>query len=151
MLRGLLGRVNGDRLELVRDLLGNKEDGRVKLFVTAMALRWRRDNRDLFSTGAYLPLETTGPKHEHIFAFARRQAGRTALIAVPRLLTRLSAAPDAVPLGPECWGETRLVVPEDGPARYRNLFTGEKLNRAAEGLSAAAVFAAFPVALLVED
>jgi (1->4)-alpha-D-glucan 1-alpha-D-glucosylmutase len=156
MLRELLGRLEGDasaRLEVARELLRTKEDGRVKMFVTALALRCRRDNRGLFSTGDYLPLEATGLHHEHVFAFARHHASRTAIVAVPRLVARLAAAPDGLPLGPRVWGETRLTLPESCSGPHRNLFTGELLTPTVQGgspgLPLGEVFGGFPVALLL--
>ena len=48
-----------DRSALARELLGAKEDGRVKLYVTWQALTCRREYRGLFSVGEYMPIEVT--------------------------------------------------------------------------------------------
>jgi (1->4)-alpha-D-glucan 1-alpha-D-glucosylmutase len=58
---------------MARELASAKEDGRVKLYVSHRALRYRKEHPALFATGEYLPLETSGPRQEHVFAFARRQ------------------------------------------------------------------------------
>src|SRR5262249_55510889 len=47
---------HGDRTTLVRQFLANPRDGRIKLYLTSRALRFRRDHQDLFATGNYLPL-----------------------------------------------------------------------------------------------
>src|SRR5574337_2169694 len=51
MLKSLKERIaepDGDLAGLARELLKSKEDGRIKLFVTWMALNYRRDHRALF-------------------------------------------------------------------------------------------------------
>jgi (1->4)-alpha-D-glucan 1-alpha-D-glucosylmutase len=61
-----------------------------------------------------------------------------------------------LPLGPEVWLDTVLLLPGIGTGqRWRNLFTGEVLtatSRQGQGcLRLADVFAHFPVALLLEE
>ena len=89
------------------------------------ALRCRRDYPGLFAEGAYLPAEPApGPvRREHVCAFVRRAAGRWALAAVPRLLTRLLPRAGASPLGPDVWQDSALLVPGLRPGRRcRNVF-----------------------------
>jgi len=144
----------GDLREFARDLVATKEDGRIKLYVTERVLRCRRDHPGLFSSGDYLPISTGGAKAGHLFAFARRAGGRCALVAVPRLMTRL--APDVArpPLGEAIWEDTWLDVSDmDLASRWCNAFTGEILAPSdREGkrcVTAAEVFAHFPVALFL--
>ena len=148
-------RVAGPNLiDLARDLLRSKEDGRIKLYVTHRTLTYRREHADLFRVGAYLPLETGGPKHRHVCAFARQHEQRTLLVVAPRFLTRLIPDPGALPLGPRVWEDSWLTLPAGGSAnhRYRNLFTGESVAAMRqEGrtvLALGEVFANFPLALL---
>ncbi|HJT77308.1 MAG TPA: malto-oligosyltrehalose synthase, partial [Gemmataceae bacterium] len=146
---------DGDRRELARGLVAAKEDGRVKLYVTYQALHCRRDHPGLFSAGEYLPLNATGARAEHLFAFARRAGEQWAVVAVPRLLTRLVPDVGRPPLGAEVWQDTRLLLPGVDPgARWRNFFTGEGLAAAEQqglSLAAADIFAHFPVALLLGE
>ena len=159
MLRALQVRTaeaGPDRRELARDLTHAKQDGRIKLYVTAQALRCRRDHPGLFSTGDYLPAETTGARRDHVFGFSRRLGDRQAIVAVPRLLTRLVPAPEGLPLGAEVWQDTRLLLPDGEPKpSWHNLFTGETLtcvdSEEQPALSLAEVFADFPVALLLSQ
>ena len=97
-----------------------------------------------------------GSRADHLFAFARRSGETVAIVAVPRLFTRLIADADQVPLGKSVWQDTRLLQPaEIAHSEWRNLFTGERF--AASGcdgqlsLPAAAVFADFPVAVLLSE
>ena len=144
----------GDQRELARDLVATKEDGRIKLYVTARVLHCRRDHPGLLSAGEYLPLSAEGAKAGHLFAFARRTGEDCAAVAVPRLVARLAAdTAGQLPLTEAVWQDTRLVLSELDPGlRWRNIFTGEVLVPAErEGqlsLTAAEVFAHFPVALL---
>jgi (1->4)-alpha-D-glucan 1-alpha-D-glucosylmutase len=154
MLDGLktaAGAGDGRLAEFARGLALTPEDGRVKMYVTWRALRARRDNPGLFTTGEYLPAEVVGSRRDHVCAFARRHEGRLAVAAAPRLMTRLVPEAGGPPLGAAVWGDTRLLLPGVEPGRrLRNLFTGEELT-AGEGASvpAAEVFANFPVALLM--
>jgi (1->4)-alpha-D-glucan 1-alpha-D-glucosylmutase len=134
--RGMLGELT--RGVNVRDLLASTDDGRVKLFVTARLLHARRSHPGLFSAGEYLPLEATGPRRDNVFAFIRRSGGRSAVVAVPRLVTRIARHAKS--------DNGRLVV-RGGP-HFRNLFTGETVEAGPEGIALSEVFKQFPVAVL---
>jgi (1->4)-alpha-D-glucan 1-alpha-D-glucosylmutase len=122
------------------ELLRRKEDGRVKLYVTWKALTARRERAGLFSEGEYLPAEITGARRDNVFAFARRRGGRVAVVAVPRLVTGLGGG----------WGDTRIELPLS-PPRLRDVLTGRSVEPDGSTLSAATLFASFPVALLVSE
>jgi (1->4)-alpha-D-glucan 1-alpha-D-glucosylmutase len=138
---------------LARELVQTKEDGRIKLYVTYRALSYRRERKDLFAEGSYIPLEGVGNKKEHICAFARKRGNQTVIVVVPRLLTRLTLNSEEPPLGKEVWEGSCLVLLEEEVSRgYRNIFTGETVETTPwerkAGLPLEAVFASFPVALL---
>jgi (1->4)-alpha-D-glucan 1-alpha-D-glucosylmutase len=140
---------------LARGLVAAKEDGRVKLYVTYRGLHCRGDHPGLFSAGEYLPLMGSGAKAEHLLAFVRRAGKTWAVVAVPRLVTRLVADTSRPPLGAEVWQDTRLHLPGVDPGlRWHNVFTGETLAAAEQqglSLAAADIFAHFPVALLLGE
>jgi (1->4)-alpha-D-glucan 1-alpha-D-glucosylmutase len=138
---------------LARELLANREDGRVKLYVVYCLLSYRRQYPDLFRNGAYLPLAAGGERQPHVCAFARQDEQQTLVVIVPRLLTRLIPDPQVLPLGPEVWANTRVTLPRDGVAHhYRNLFTGKSVAVSDQGgVALSDVFAAFPVAVLISD
>jgi len=140
--------------EFARQLAASKEDGRVKLYVTWRALHARRDHPGLFTTGEYLPADVVGSRHDHVCAFVRRREGGVAVAAAPRLMTRLVPKAGELPLGAAVWEDTRLLLPGVEPGRrLRNVFTGEEVTvDEQEGkatVAAAALFAHFPVALLL--
>jgi (1->4)-alpha-D-glucan 1-alpha-D-glucosylmutase len=145
---------------LARELAANPRDPRLKLFVTWRTLQFRRLHADLFAHGEYLPLTVEGAAAKHLCAFARRwtppggEHPRIALVAVPRWIAQLmkSAAdipPTSPPLGPAIWRDTRLDIKDLGPFSPINLFTGQACAVQDARLPAAAIFADFPVAVLV--
>jgi len=139
-------------LPLVEELLAGWKDGRIKLFLLSRALSFRKERRDLFLSGEYLPLPASGGIKEHVLAFARKYESAWAVAAVPRLVTRLSP-PGEFPLGQKAWGaRSGLVLPEGAPDAWCNVFTGEELRasggRGKKTLPLHSVFRHFPVALL---
>jgi (1->4)-alpha-D-glucan 1-alpha-D-glucosylmutase len=139
-------------LKLVRELLHEWEDGMIKLYLTCKALGCRRENRELFERGEYVPLEVTGDRARNICAFARRMSGKGVVVVAPRFMATLIPEPDKVPCGEEVWGGSFLVLPEGSGAKYRNVLTGEVVT-VGDGsgrpvLSLAKLFADVPVAFL---
>ena len=151
LLEDLERKTGADRPALLRELLAAWPDGRIKLYLTAAALTFRRDREALFACGDYLPLVAGGETREHVVAFARRRGPAWAVAAVPRLAAARTAG-GRFPLGAEAWRGSALALPQDAPARWRNALTGEVVETAAAtggpSLSLAAAFRAFPVALL---
>jgi (1->4)-alpha-D-glucan 1-alpha-D-glucosylmutase len=151
LLRALGRRKPGRRL--AADLLAAKADGRIKLYLTARALAFRRDHPALFARGEYVPLASAGARTEHVVAFARRDEEDEVIVAVPRLVVGLTGKELVEPIGPEIWGETRLVLPDvEAGRRYQDVFSGltVKTKAAQEGavLALAEVFGVWPFALL---
>jgi (1->4)-alpha-D-glucan 1-alpha-D-glucosylmutase len=135
----------------VAELLAHWPDGRIKLYVTARVLAFRRAHPDLFARGAYLPLACSGRKRNAVVAFARHTPGDWAVTVVPRHTARLTTA-GRLPLGESVWATTSLVLPPDAPTRWVNVLTGEELRALGSGrkrtLRLAAIFAHAPIALL---
>jgi (1->4)-alpha-D-glucan 1-alpha-D-glucosylmutase len=120
-----------------KTLVGHLDDGRAKLRVTTIALRCRRDHPGLFSRGEYIPIQSSGAMAENVFAFARRDAGWIAIVAIPRLVHAVSGHP---------WKDTQLNLPAHlRSVRFQNLFTGENTMPTSVGK----LFEEFPVALLL--
>ena len=148
LLSQLERKSEGDQSEFCAELLTNYQDGRIKLWTTLQALRFRRDHRELFQVGHYTPLHATGPKGDHLVAFAREHQNRVAIIAVPRLSYVLAGGAVAAPLG-EIWACTELHVPSRTSEFVENIFTGERVRvTAGRTLLCRELFAHFPVALL---
>jgi len=135
------------------DVLESRRDGRVKLFVVHRALAARAAMREVYDRGDYLPLQTTGPRSECLFAFARVAPEGVAITCVPRLVASLTPDAAAPPLGRSVWADTRIVLPDPLAGRtFRNVFTGDcmkpEVAGASQAIAAAALFERFPVAVL---
>ncbi|MBI3263751.1 MAG: malto-oligosyltrehalose synthase [Acidobacteria bacterium] len=145
-----------DRLGAIQDMLEQWTDGRIKLFITAACLRWRRLRSDLFATGDYLPLdsETVDTAPAGIVTFCRRSSTAVVLVAVPRFCALLSSGLGRFPVGPEVWRTARILLPPDlAGARFVNLFTREAVQplhyREEWSLMVSDVLRTCPVAWLV--
>ena len=138
---------SNDLVGLCQQLLGNYQDGRIKLWVTMQALNFRREHQELFQSGKYVPLYANRGKEEHVVAFARVRHGEAAIVAAPRLSYTLMKGNAEPPLA-EAWSDSELVLPpEVRGARWHNIFTGEVLNVAEGAPLCREIFAHFPVAL----
>ncbi len=121
-------------------------DGRIKLHVTAAALRFRRGRAALFSEGEYIPVEVSGARAECAFAFARRLHDEWCLVVAPRLTTRL-AQPGELPVAAS-WGDAALRLPAGAPSVWRDALGGGG-GAAQDGmLSLRQLLAELPLALL---
>ncbi|HKA06860.1 MAG TPA: malto-oligosyltrehalose synthase [Gemmataceae bacterium] len=133
---------------LTRELVEQIEGGRIKLYVTAQSLRFRRERGGLFARGDYVPLEASGPRAGHAFCFLRILGESFALVLVPRLIASLVLVPGSPPLGEDVWGNTVVPLPEPfGSLRWTNRLTGYTIEPQNK-LPVARVLGHFPVALL---
>ncbi|QMS87460.1 malto-oligosyltrehalose synthase [Nostoc edaphicum CCNP1411] len=136
-----------DILSLIQELLNQKTDGKIKLFLTAQLLQARTNYVSLFQDGDYLPLEVQGASANHIIAFARREGNQTAIAIAPRFLTSL-IQPGDNPLGESVWQDTHLQLPPGTSHTWKNIITQQPLHTT-ETLSIATALTHFPVALLI--
>lgn len=120
-------------------------DGRIKLLLTAAALRFRARYRQVFTEGAYVPLHADGPKAAHVFAFARVHDDDACITVLPRWTTRLSET-GALPVDPAVWEGTTLAIPDTLSRPWQNVLTGESLP-ADEALQLTQLFATIPYCL----
>ena len=132
--------------DLCHNLLQHCRDGRIKLWVTARALNFRRDHKELFQRGDYRGLHVTRGREEHVVAFVRSLGEQAAITVVPRFAYTLMKGKEEPPLG-LFWGDSELVLPPElvGRSIY-NIFTGERFEVGASILCRE-IFARFPVAL----
>jgi (1->4)-alpha-D-glucan 1-alpha-D-glucosylmutase len=129
-------------------LLDRWQDGRIKLFITACGLRFRRAHSDLMLSGGYTALDPQGPAAAHIVAFSRHDDTGTLVAVVPRLTTRLVAADRPLPLGEPAWGTTIVPLLPVPAGVYRHVITGEAVDAPGARLRVADALRTCPVALL---
>ncbi len=120
----------------------NWRDGRIKMFVMLRLLALRNQYPDVFTDGAYEPLEVSGPHAEPVCAFMRHTADTRVVVAVARHLGALTPVEATLP-PPSAWGETRIALPPDWSGR-------DVLTGALHGgdVAAAALFAQLPLAVI---
>ncbi|MFO1324405.1 MAG: malto-oligosyltrehalose synthase [Burkholderiales bacterium] len=120
-----------------------------KLWLTYRMLQHRAMHPELLATGDYLPLRTTGPRAEHVVAFARRHRDSCAIVVAGRLFASLGLEPGTLPLGRATWGDTAV---DAGflPARatVTNVLTGQCVEVREGRLAMADAFDRFPGSLL---
>lgn len=138
--------------ELSRDIVADKDNGMIKLYLIYKALHYREKNSEIFERGEYLTTEVMGEKANNVCAFARRIGNSIALIVAPRFFAGLMQQ-EELPFGKEVWKDSFIVVPFDAPGvRYHNIFTGEILTavsyKGATVLYLSELIANFPVALM---
>ena len=140
-----------DRRELLRDLLKNWHDGRIKFYLTYKLTNFRRAYPEITLDGDYRPLDVSGELADRVCAFARRSGTAWAVVAMPRLIGA-AVFNGAVPLGGDFWRSTAVHLPKDAPAQWVNIITGWHSAALAVGnekvLPMQALFKEFPVALL---
>ncbi len=138
-----------DILKLIEDLLSNKEDGRIKLFLTHRVLQARKEYLDVFLKGDYQPLQVSGKFSEHLVAFSRSFKGKTAIAVAPRFFTKLVESGES-PLGERVWADTQLQLPSGALSTWRNAITEQAIS-GGEAIAIAQILEHFPVALLVSQ
>jgi (1->4)-alpha-D-glucan 1-alpha-D-glucosylmutase len=115
----------------VEQVIERSREGAPKLWLIRQALGLRQRRPELFGAeGGYEPLDASGPRADHVIAFAR---GARAVTVAPRW---------PIVLGGD-WAATTLTLP---PGPWHNELTGDTLQGGP--VEIAALLARFPVALL---
>jgi (1->4)-alpha-D-glucan 1-alpha-D-glucosylmutase len=126
------------------ELLQNWPNGRIKMFLTQRALRFRNDHADLFRSGNYLPLRASGTFADCCISFARQLDRDWAIVIVPRLSSRIGFPPTG-----DRWKDTVIELPENLPdARAREMFTGHELSIQERQIRLADAMSILPFAII---
>jgi (1->4)-alpha-D-glucan 1-alpha-D-glucosylmutase len=133
-------------------LFASLADPRSKLYFVWRLLALRKRERALFLSGGYTALKAQGRHAEHVVAFARRNAERTAIVVGGRLFARLGIEAGRLPCGGDVWGDTRIKLPflHDG-ARLTDWLTGEAREVRDGGVQMAQVWNDLPGAVLLGE
>jgi len=149
LLKEIRARAEEDLPALIGDLLQNREDGRIKLWLVFMGLRARSQYAEVFRSGKYLPLAVSGRYSDNIVAFGRNAGDRWSVTIVPRFLVTLVREGED-PLGAVVWQDTRVPLQDGFPRSWRNVLTGEAIH-ARDALLIGEALRSLPVALLVNE
>jgi (1->4)-alpha-D-glucan 1-alpha-D-glucosylmutase len=155
LLEELRKRDSENRRVLLRDMVANWKDGRIKLYLTDKSLDFRRANADVFLRGDYIPVEAAGTRQDNLIPFCRRQGGTWALTVAPRWTAQMTAS-HQVPLGKRAWSDTLLRLPEGAPGFWRDVLSGDKvgtelLDDGCSVLKVGDLLRRFPLALLTNS
>jgi (1->4)-alpha-D-glucan 1-alpha-D-glucosylmutase len=145
-----------ERAAGVASLVASWPDGRIKQLLTTAGLRLRRDEPELFLSGAYMPLTTDVAVPAGVIAFARVLGNRAALFIAPRLFSAIVSNAQPVPLGGDAWKTSRIVLPPELHGRtFRNELSGTTILPASAGgdewLFVGQVFETVPTAILKSE
>lgn len=131
---------------LLQELIAHRYDGRIKMFLISRLLETRRQNRELFEGGAYLPLSVRGKQKIHVIAFARQKGQRWSITVAPRLLASL-VSPGNMPIGTHVWDDTSIDLPVGAPTVWHNELTNGEVG-CDRSLELSQLCEEFPVAVL---
>jgi (1->4)-alpha-D-glucan 1-alpha-D-glucosylmutase len=145
-----------DLQTFTEELMRNWNDGRIKLYLIWKALNCRQKNAALFTDGDFVRAQVSGDRAGHVTAFFRNLNGKGAVVLAPKWMARSRMKTDAEGLR-QFWGETTIAMPERGPRRWQNIFTGEETELTSEAtvggagnsINLAKICRYFPVALLI--
>ncbi len=146
LLNKIIERSKTNKNKLIKDLLANKENGGLKLFLIYHALKLKNKHSELFLKGNYQPLEIIGTYRENIIAFARRLDKKWIIVLAPRFLTSLISEQE-LPLENNIWQDTQLVLPSNAPSKWQDIFTDQSFN-VARHIQVGKILNQFPAALL---
>ncbi len=150
MLESLDREAEVERLGLCSRLAANMDDGRIKLFVLAEALRLRKRQAALFRHGGYRALDALGPRADAVVAFAREHERSVVIAAAPRYTLPALESPGGLT---GAYEETSLDLPASyASMAFRDVFTGREVRPGRQAgsvvLPLAPLLAGFPVVLL---
>ena len=129
-------------LQLIKELIATKENGKIKLFLTHQLLTARKKYSELFQNGDYQEIEVTGEHQDSIIAFSRNYGDKTIVAIAPRFLTGI-IKPGQLPLGMQVWSDTSLKLTDKD---WHNLIDGQTI---AGETAVGKILQNFPVALLM--
>ena len=134
---------NQDILQLIKEIIESKENGKIKLFLTHQLLQARKENSKIFQNGDYQQIEVTGKYHNNLIAFTRNYEDKTLVAIAPRFLTGI-IKPGQLPLGIEVWENTSLKLAQK---TWHNLIDNQTII--GENLAVGKILQNFSVALLI--
>jgi (1->4)-alpha-D-glucan 1-alpha-D-glucosylmutase len=153
--RSLLAKIQklqSEPTRCIQELLTDLTSGMIKLFTACRILQYRRAHNELFAQGDYLPLFPQGDRKRHIVAFARRHVGQQLIAVAGRFFASLASG-EQLPVGPDVWGNTQLILTKRlKEGVWRDELTGQEIKTETGGgrpfLPMERVFSLLPVALL---
>jgi (1->4)-alpha-D-glucan 1-alpha-D-glucosylmutase len=136
-----------DPLATTRHLLEDMSNGAIKMYLIHRAMEFRRENPALFMRGDYIPLNVTGPRANHVVAFARAHNAKRVIAVCGRFFMQLPEAPP-LPVDPIAWADTFIKLEPGSSSLMTDLITGRSISIVGGRLALSEAFAQMPVAML---
>ncbi len=135
---------------LLAQLLANWQDGRIKQFLIQRVLAVRKQMPQLFSQGAYSPLETSGPLEGHLVAFARVLPDCAAIAAFCRITPPEQNGLIAYSLPVLRCKQTQLSIPPVIHGAFSDVFARDRVVSIGPRMKAEQIMGGLPVAFLIK-
>ena len=124
------------------------KDGTLKIFINYVILNLRKNNTDLFLSGDYQEVETTGSLESGILSYCRRK-GKT-IIIVTVILKNGAMSGEDMPTGMDKWKDTEIKIPQGYSGSYKDIFTG-KVFSTGYSLKVGEIFSQFPFSVIIRE
>jgi (1->4)-alpha-D-glucan 1-alpha-D-glucosylmutase len=124
-------------------------DGQTKQFLIARVLAVRRNLPELFSKGAYKPLEIVGPAPENFIGFARVLDGDAAITLFCRFTAQFFGASDFRDSCRLLRKDERLLIPSELQGTFTNVLQDEQIS-IGQKVDLKRILRHLPVGLLVK-
>ena len=105
-------------------LKSNYSSGQIKMFVMHNCLFQRKQARDLFQKGEYIPLLVSGRNSEKFISYARVLNGEWRIIIVPLIVAELFSHKNLMPINDQL-ADVFINLPKNAPSEWDFIFTGE--------------------------
>lgn len=125
ILKNLLEKNAKEPGKQIENLLKNRNNGEIKLWLTHQLLKLGKEMSLLFSKGEYIPLETKGKYKEHILGFARKYQDLWTVTVVPLFSYKLNKYK---PFQNFNWEDTRIQLPFPSPSNWKNIIENTEIT-----------------------
>ena len=146
LMEELEAHANETHENMMAELWENRYSAKIKLWLTHQLLNERKQHKELFSEGAYIPLSVEGEYKENILAFARQHRNTWFVVAVPLHLATVSNQQEKDILQID-WKDTNIILPAGAPEEFRHLFFKIK-GKHEKNLVIKEIFKRLPLAVL---
>ncbi len=135
------------------DLQNDWQTGAIKLYITQKALRARKENPELFTTGIYIPLvEATDCDPGKILGLMRENENAVSISIVPRMIAYDLNRREPLDCSPAFSQSAAISTPLPARTTLRNIFTGKQVQTGKDGeINLHEAFGDFPVVQLIAE
>ncbi len=139
-------RATKDGAALLQELWQQRNNAKIKEWITYTLLHARKENPDAFTEGEYIPLAVEGEYKNHVIAYARRYKKTWYVIAAPLHLALLGKIQKKGPLDIK-WKDTRIILPPEVPGDGTNILLNKSVRNTGT-LEVKNIFSEVPIAFL---